>query len=37
MNDDIGQCPKCFGMIFLEHGETISWFCPTCNLKYKTE
>jgi len=32
MHDDIGQCPKCFGMIFLEHGETISWFCPTCNL-----
>lgn len=37
VSEEIGQCPKCFGMMFREQGETITWFCPTCNLKFKTE
>jgi len=37
VDDEIGQCPKCYGIIFREQGEAASWFCPTCNLKFKTE
>lgn len=37
MSEEIRPCPKCGGFMFKEQGETISWFCPACNVKYKTE
>ncbi|AFS82435.1 hypothetical protein NSED_03145 [Candidatus Nitrosopumilus sediminis] len=37
MSDEIRPCPKCGGLMFKEHGEDVSWFCPTCNVKYKTK
>jgi len=37
MSEEISPCPKCGGLMFKEQGETESWFCPTCNVKYKTE
>jgi len=37
MSEEIRPCPKCGGLMFREQGETITWFCPSCNLKFKTK
>jgi len=37
MSEEIRPCPKCGGLMFKEQGEAVSWFCPTCNLKFKTK
>jgi uncharacterized Zn finger protein (UPF0148 family) len=37
MSEEIRPCPKCEGLIFKEQGEAVSWFCPTCNLKFRTK
>ncbi len=37
MSEEIRPCPKCGGFMFREQGEAATWFCPSCNVKYKTE
>ena len=37
MSEEIRACPKCGGFMFREQGEAATWFCPSCNVKYKTE
>ena len=33
----VEQCTKCGGLMFKEQGEGESWFCPSCNVKYRTK
>jgi uncharacterized Zn finger protein (UPF0148 family) len=37
MSEEVRPCPKCGGFMFKEQGEAVTWFCPACNVKYKTE
>ena len=37
MSEEVRPCPKCGGFMFREQGEEVTWFCPACNVKYKTK
>ncbi|MCV0372437.1 MAG: hypothetical protein K5793_02670 [Nitrosarchaeum sp.] len=37
MSEEIRPCPKCGGIMFREQGESVSWYCPSCNVKYRTK
>ena len=37
MSEEIRPCPKCGGLMFREQGRGISWYCPSCNVKYRTK
>jgi len=31
------ESSKCKGFMFKEQGEAVTWFCPSCNLKFRTK
>ncbi|EIJ66038.1 hypothetical protein BD31_I1291 [Candidatus Nitrosopumilus salaria BD31] len=37
MNDEVRPCPQCGRFMFKEQGEEVSWFCPSCNVKFRTK
>jgi DNA-directed RNA polymerase subunit M/transcription elongation factor TFIIS len=37
LSEEISPCPKCGELMFKEQDEGTTWYCPSCNVKYRTK